>query len=168
MWAGVSISTDPIDRMGVYKRLSEVPSHYRLDQHANTYAGRDVWEEYLSSYLFKRHNSERFKEDARRAGQYWREHVKGRGRHHALATPVDVETWCAGLLGRMGHKTAYNSYWVKLERFYRWLLTHTDHPHVYSPFLMAAADGGAAGEVWEEKIRRGQEETTPYEGGESA
>ena len=147
-------SPDPRDRMGVYKRLSDVPDRYRLHHHANAYEGRDVWNEFLTEHLFPRFDSDRFKEDARRAGRYWKEHMAERGRHHALATPDDVETWMADLLDRLKLKTAYNSYWVRVERFYYWLQWHTEHPHTHHPVLMAAADGGAAGEVWDEKMAR--------------
>ena len=147
-------STDPMDRMGVYKRLDEVPDHRRLQQHAEAYADRDVWTTFLTEYLFERFDSDRFKEDARRAGRYWKEHMAERGRHHALATPADVETWMAALTDRMKLKTAYNQYWVRIERFYWWLQRHTDHPHSYQPVLMAAAEGGAAGDIWAEKLSR--------------
>jgi hypothetical protein len=140
--------------MGVYKRLDEVPDHRRLQRHAEAYADRDVWATFLSEYLFERFDSDRFKEDARRAGRYWKEHMAERGRHHALARPADVETWMADLTDRLKLKTAYNQYWVRLERFYWWLQRHTDHPHSYQPVLMAAAEGGAAGDVWTEKLAR--------------
>lgn len=47
-------SPDPADRMGVYKRLTDVPARYRLSQFAGEYDGRDVWEEFLTEYLFDR------------------------------------------------------------------------------------------------------------------
>lgn len=149
-----SKSPDPRDRMGVFKRLDDVPERYRLHHHAAAYDGRDVWSEFLSEYLFPRFNSGRFKEDARRAGRYWKEHMADRDRHHALATPADVETWMADLLDRLKLKTAYNSYWVRIERFYWWLQWRTDHPHNYHPVLMAAANGEASEEIWEEKMAR--------------
>ena len=143
--------------MGVYKRLEDVPQSDRLATYAEAYEGRDTWHTFLDEYLFERYNSDRFKEDARRAGRYWKAHMETCGRHHALATPEDVETWMAALLDRVQVKTAYNSYWVRVERFYWWLQWHTDHPHVYHPPLIAAAAGGAAGTVWEEKISRGRD-----------
>lgn len=153
-------SRDPCDRMGVFKRLADVPAHLRLENYADDYAGHNVWDEFLSEHLFEQFDSDRFKEDARRAGRYWKEHMADRGRHHALATPADVETWMADLTDRLKLKTAYNSYWVRIERFYRWLQWHTEHPHTYHPVLMAAAHGTAAGQVWDEKIsRRGGTQT---------
>jgi hypothetical protein len=41
---------------------------------------------------------------------------------------------------------------------------HTEHPHVYNPLLMAAADGGLTGEVWEwkaEQTREAREDNRP-------
>ncbi len=75
-----------------------------------------------------------------------------RGRHHALATPENVEAWCAALLDRMKPPSAYQNYWTKLERFYTWLHSHTEHPHVYHSFRMAAAGYPNAGAIWEAKI----------------
>lgn len=148
------VSTDPTNRLGVYKTLADVSDRYRLRNYATTYEGKDVWKVFLTDYLFERYDSGRFQEDARRAGRYWKEHMDDRDRHHALATPADVETWIDNLLRRMNLKTAYNSYWVRIERFYSWLLWHTDHPHVYNPVLMAAVEGDAARRVWDEKMAR--------------
>ena len=136
-----AVSTDPAERLGVYKSFEQVPDRYRLSNHTTSYEGRDVWTEFLTAHLFEKYNSDRFKKDARRAGRYWKEHMEERERHHALATPGDVETWMDDLLSRLKLKTAYNSYWVRLERFYSWLQWHTEHPHVYNPVLMAAVDG---------------------------
>ena len=149
-----AVSTDPAERLGVYKSLDDVPDRYRLRNHTATYDARDVWDEFLTDHLFQTYNSERFKEDAIRAGRYWKEHMDARGRHHALATPADVEAWMSDLLDRVKVKTAYNSYWVRVERFYSWLQWHTEHPHVYNPVLMAAADGDASQTVWDEKMAR--------------
>lgn len=149
-------SIDPLDRMGVYKQLADVPDRHRLSQHAAAYADRDVWREYLSAELVPRYDTARFRENARRAGRYWREHMANRGRHPALARPADVETWMTTLTDRMTLQTAYNDYWVRLEGFYSWLQFHTDHPHTYQPVLMAAAGGDVSATVWNEKIARGQ------------
>ena len=150
-------ATNPAKRIGVYKRLGDVPNEHRLERYADTYEDVDVWKEYLNTYLFERYSSERFQQDARLAGRRWRAHMADRGRHHALATPEDVEEWCDRLISTLTLKTAYNTYWVKLERFYTWLQYHTGHPHCYHPVLMAAAAYPAAGEIWNEKIQRGNE-----------
>lgn len=144
--------TNPAARAGVYKRLDTVPDRYRLHHHADAYAGRDVWEEYLTGYFFETFDSESTREYTIRAGEKWKDFMTDRGRHHALATPDDVEVWCSGLLDRMTVHSAYQNYWTKLERFYSWLQTHTEHPHVYHPFRMAAIASPSSGAIWEEKI----------------
>lgn len=149
-----SVSTNPAERLGVYKSLADVPDRYRLRTHSSAYEGRDVWHEFLTEYLFERFNSERFKDDARRAGRYWKEHMEQRERHHALATPTDVEMWIADLFADRKVKTVYNEYWVRIERFYWWLQWHTEHPHVYNPVLIAAVEGTTSQTVWDEKIAR--------------
>lgn len=146
------MTTEPGARAGVYKCIDDVPDRYRLYQHAASYADRDVWEEYLNKYFFKNYATDYTKEYTRRAGEDWKEHMADRGRHHALATPKDVETWCIALVERMKLASAYRNYWPKLEQFYTWLQTHTEHPHFYHPFRMAAAEYPNARAIWEEKI----------------
>ncbi|MFB6310160.1 MAG: hypothetical protein ABEH64_03145 [Salinirussus sp.] len=143
---------EPDKRMGVYTRLEDVPDRYRLYHHEAAYAERDVWEEYLTEYFLDTFGTDYTEQYARRAGRDWKEHMTERGRHHALATPEDVDTWCTALVDRMKPRSAYQNYWTKLERFYSWLQTHTDHPHVYHPVLMAAAEYPAAGQIWDIKI----------------
>lgn len=146
------ITTDPGERAGVYKHINDVPDRYRLYHHATAYDGRDVWEEYLTEDFFEKFDSDYTREVTHRAGDDWKGHMEDRGRHHALATPKDVETWCTALFERMQVDSAYRNYWPKLERFYTWLQTHTEHPHVYHPFRMAAAEYPSAGVIWEQKI----------------
>ncbi|WP_254820860.1 hypothetical protein [Haloglomus halophilum] len=138
--------------MGVFKRLEDVPEADRLSNYAERYADSDPWSEFLVTELLPTHNSYQFKQTARLAARRWKAHVQDRGRHHALATPTDVETWCTELLVEVEPQTVYKSYWTKIERFYEWLRWHTDHPHAYNPVLMAAANKEAAGTVWETKM----------------
>lgn len=162
-----SKSTDPRDYMGIYKRLPDVPDRYRLSQYAAAYDGRNVWAEYLEASLFDRLQSDRSRQDARRVGCQWRDHTSARGRHHALATPGDVETWFADLLDRLALETVYSHRYVWLEGFFSWLQSHTEHPHVYHPVWMAAADSDAdaTGLLWNYKIGRTRGEV---DGGETA
>lgn len=146
------MTTDPGKRAGVYKHLDDVPDRYRLYHHASAYDGRDVWEEYLTEYFFENFGTDYTRKYTRRAGKDWKKLMSGRGRHHALATPEDVEAWCMALLDRMQIPSLYRNYWTKLERFFTWLHSHTEHPHVYHPFRMAAAEYPNAASVWEEKI----------------
>lgn len=146
------MTTEPGERAGVYKHIDDVPDRYRLYQHATAYEGRDVWEEYLTEDFFEKYDTDYTRKATRRVGDDWKDHMADRGRHHALATPKDVETWCTALFERMKVNSAYRNYWPKLERFYSWLQTHTEHPHVYHPFRMAAAEYSNASTIWERKI----------------
>lgn len=142
--------------MGVYKQHDDVPTERRLEQFHHQYEDEDTYETFLTEYLFERYDSDRTKEKYRLAGRRWKAHIEARGRHHALARPADVDSWMADLVGQVSLNTAYNVYWVKIERFYEWLQNHPDHPHLYQPVLMAAANFEHAGVVWETKIGRGR------------
>ena len=74
--------------------------------------------------------------------------MEGSGRHHALATPEDAEGFAAWLLNQYSTRTSYN-YWRLVYQLYEWLRWHTDHPHVYTPVLMAAVEYSATAELWE-------------------
>lgn len=146
----------PAARIGVYKRLAEVPDRYRLAQYADEYAGRDVWAEFME-YERETHgyDSARYCENSERCTRYWESHMVDRGRHPALATPADVEVFVVGLLERMKPESAYLSYWTRLEGFYDYLQSQTEHPHRYHPVVMAAVESdSAARRVWDAKLER--------------
>lgn len=145
-----SHTQNPSERMGVYKRLEDVPDHYRLYHQADAYHGRDVWEEYLTTHLFDDRSSDEVPREKRRFGERWKGHMDGR--HHALATPGDVADWSAVLNEEYAPITAVH-YWTTIERFYWWLLEHTDHPHVYHPFLMAADTDDETRAIWNTKVK---------------
>jgi hypothetical protein len=150
------LSKAPVDRLGVYKRYEEVPERYRLHQYAGEYRDRDVWQEFVEAELLAEERTDRYEQDVRRAGESWQQHLDSRGRHPALATPADVETWCESLLEERNAETVYLNYWVKIQQFYDWLLYHPAHPHVYNPVVMAAVTGECASRVWTEKVNRGK------------
>jgi hypothetical protein len=139
--------------MGVFKHLSDVPERYRLHRYATDYEGRDVWTEFCETHQYAQGSSERYQEAVDRTGEHWQAHMKQRERHHALATPEDVETWCRTLVDGKALSTAYN-YWVHVRQFYAWLQWHTEHPHVYDPVLIAVTTGSAAGQIWEQKLQK--------------
>ena len=153
---------DPQARLGVYKRLADVPDRRRLSSFASMYGGRDVWQEFVEKSEAKVGTSERFVENIERVERSWKQHMDGCGHHHALATPTDVDMWCADLLDGRAIATVRDNYWLRVERFYRWLLWHTGHPHRYSPALMAAATGEAAPLIWESKIDRHRQDRERY------
>lgn len=160
-------SLDPLDRLGVYKSLEEVPDRHRLATHAAAYEGRDVWHEFCVEYEYAQGDHDRYEEEVDRVGDSWREFMTDRDRHHALATPADIEAWCVHRRkAKDSSRRRLHDYWLRVNRFYDWLLWHTDHPHVYNPVLMAAADGGVAGEVWEWKAERTREAREQYREGD--
>lgn len=153
-------AADPRECLGIYKSYDDVPARRRLGQYAARYADEDLWSKYLDATGLYEEATERTRANNRCALASWQEHMAtadgGAGRHYALARPQDVETWCQQLLSRVTAQTAYTVYWCKIKGFYDWLLWHAEHPHVYHPFLMAAAEyhDGAAGRIWECKIAR--------------
>lgn len=139
--------------MGVYKHIEDVPAEHRLSRYASYYDGRDSWTAWADEALAT-HTSDRYAMYVERTERSWKEHMATCGRHHALALPSDVETWAAEILQRCQPLSAYQIYFTKLEAFYAWLLYHTNHPHCYSPVLMAASLGEATAEIWNNKIER--------------
>lgn len=158
-------SRDPIDRLGVYKRFEDVPPHHRLDRYAEEYHDRDVWVEFCEEHEYHQGSSERFRRGVDRVGAHWLDHMDARERHHALAAPDDVEAWCATLVNDKSLSTAYN-YWVRIRRLYDWLQWHVGHPHIYDPVLLAVVEGGTAGQIWEQKLRKWRAARARYEQGD--
>ena len=147
-------ATDPQTYMGVFKYHDEVPDRYRLAHHTAAYDGRDVWGEWLEDDLFENISSKRDRRLARNVGAEWATHCSDRGRHPALARPDDVETWFTQMLDELAIETVYSKRYIRLERFFSWLQSHAEHPHLYHPVWMAAAtyDDGATGRLWKHKI----------------
>lgn len=138
------------DRLGVFKGLSGVPDSRRFYQYASVYDGRDTWSEYRNTVEL----GERMSEEWARFSRRWKDHMNGRGRHHALARPDDVEAWSEELLSRFSVDRAYQ-HWNVLEGFYAWLMWHTEHRHTYNPFHMAAVDlESSAGQIWSRKMEK--------------
>lgn len=135
------------DRMGVYEELDKVPDQYRLYHHADAYAGRDTWQAFCEAEEYAQGNDEHVQE-VDRVGDRWKAFMAERGRHHALATPADVDAWCDALRDRFSQRRAFE-HWIRVNRFYDWLQWHAEHPHRYNPAMMAAANGEVASALWE-------------------
>lgn len=145
-------STDPKDRMGVYKSIDQVPPERRLTQYESRYSGSTAWDEYLEYYMNRRSGSDQKRERAERAWRSWSSSIDGR--HPALALPKDVERWSQDLIDDLSLDYALRGYWAQIDRFYSWLLMGVHHPHTYDPFLIAANEFEAAGKLWNLKISR--------------
>jgi hypothetical protein len=139
--------------MGIYKRHTDVPERDRLASYAERYDGWDVWTDFRESRS-NDFDSDGYQQTFTKTERAWKTHMRERGRHHALAHPDDVETWCADLAASRTIRTVYSQYWVRLEEFYTWLQFHADHPHRYHPVWMAATAGDTAGRIWETKLGR--------------
>jgi hypothetical protein len=144
----------PEQYAGVFQRYDEVPERYRLQTYAQQYAGANTWDEYVEDVLFEEHDpvSDYLRDTARRAGESWLAHMDDCGRHHALATPADVEAWCADLLDGRTAQTAHEKYYLRIYQFYEHLATSYHHPHAYNPLLLAAIEHDSAREVWMYRI----------------
>lgn len=118
--------------------MEDVPDRYRLYHHAAAYDGRDVLAEFIAPGDERLDLSDWFFEKSATTERSWKAHMADRRRHHALATPDDVETSTVELLEDRKVKTVCRDYWARVEQFYRWLQAPTEHPHVYPPVLMAA------------------------------
>jgi len=140
----------PLDRLGVFKQLSDVPDRHRFHQNASEYEGKDTWSDYRATVELGERMSEEWERFARR----WKAHMGECGRHHALARPEDVETWSQELVSRFSIGRAYQ-HWNVIEGFYDWLKWHTEHPHTYNPFHMAATDPeSSTHEIWSRKMEK--------------
>ena len=145
-------SADPLHRLGVFKSLDEVPPHRRLGVFVAEYDGEDTFSDYCETVVFTRYDSDWIKNKTRIAGDRWIDHTDDCGRHHALADPEHVESWATALLDDYTIDTVYEVHWPRIAGFYEWLLRRTDHPHTYSPVLMAAAvPSSATRRVWDYK-----------------
>lgn len=144
----MSEARTPDDRLGVFKELSDVPDARRLYQFEAAYEGQNTWRDYREKHEL----SDRMSEEWQRFARRWKDHMDDRGRHHALARPSDVELWSEWMLSQFSVNRAYQ-HWNVIEGFYEWLKYHTDHPHTYNPFHMAASsDGSNTREIWAEKM----------------
>lgn len=161
------LSSEPGRRLGVWKCYADIPGDYRLERYASVFRGRNVWQEYAEATGALETGSERQARDYRNMVESWNQHMRERETHPALATPEDVEAWSQKLLNGTDRKTsrtrtplsAYQPYWVGLEKLYDWMQWHADmdrYPHRYTPVVMAAAEyrEGATGAIWDAKMNR--------------
>lgn len=145
-------SRDPEGQIGVFKRYSQVPPRYRLDQHESVFDGRDVWAEFLAADDRREHVRTNDQAALRRVEAEWKGHMAERGRHHALATPADVNEWVVSSLDQRALSTTQHPYWAYIEGLYSWMLDRTDYPHLYHPVIMAAVEYEPARRVWDQRI----------------
>lgn len=157
---------DPAHHLGVYKSLSDVPDRRRLDKFIDRYEGVNVWPEFVVVFDTERGGvSDRTLHKVERAGDRWTTFVSEEtdDPHPALATPATVEAWYADLLTGVNPVTLYTDYASYLMGFYDLLVWSIDHPHTYSPTLLAAADpeNTAARTAWNAKLTHAGRDPLP-------
>lgn len=133
---------NPTIRAGIYKSLDQIPDHHRLRVYAQEFSERDIWGEYMTIYGSpERETTKKNHQYLEKVEARWKAFMESRGRHHALCTPADANGYATHLREEccVSPVTATN-YWIYIERFYRWLFHHTEYPHRYHPFVMAAAN----------------------------
>jgi len=79
--------------------------------------------------------------------------MEERGRHHALCTPRGSINYATHLFEEQDYSMATAvGYWCGVERFYRWMFHHTEFPHQYHPFVMAAVQNETCRDIWMEQM----------------
>lgn len=154
--------SDPKPRMGLYKTLDDVPERYRLHRFADAYADEDTWQVFCEDVEYAAGSYARFEEEVDRVGDHWKAHMVERDRHHALATPADVEAWCASLLNGRSLRRSHD-YFLRVRRFYDWLYWHSERDHRHHPVLMAASECASAGRIWAYKTEQTRESRRDYQ-----
>ena len=130
--------------------MSNVPQSRRFYQYTSAYEGQDTWADYRAKHDL----SDRMSEEWERFARRWKDHMDERGRHHALARPDDVEAWSTWMLNSFSVDRAYQ-HWNVIEGFYDWLKWHTEHPHAYNPFHMAAVESESnTRKIWSRKMEK--------------
>lgn len=141
--------TKPEQFAGPFQDYDQIPTRYQLGTYSSIYRGKEIWEDYKENVLFEEHDSEYIRKTARIAGNSWLDHFEQRSKHHALATPTDVEMWCQKLRnGNRARRTCYEHYFIRIYNFYKYLKQSRRHPHLYNPLLLAAIEFDTTREIW--------------------
>lgn len=148
---------DPREHLGVFASLDDVTPRYRLSRLEADYEGVDVYADFLQTLV----NVEELGDYQRKytyeaLERRWKDHMAETGRHHALPTPGDVETFFHNQAEQVGMKTLYGKRYVPLNRFFEWLWLHPNYEHAYNPVLLAVVAGGTARQIWDYRTQRNQ------------
>jgi len=147
--------TTPESYAGIFQNYDQIPARYRLETYFHQYQDDDTLDWYIENVYFnnKSEVSDSMRCRAQRFKNSWLDHMNERNRHHALATPEDVDTWCQTLLERCTAKTSYLSYYYRIYNFYQHLKTSYRHPHLYNPLLLAAIEYEPTYEIWSHRVK---------------
>lgn len=144
----MNISEKFTDLRSAYKSFEEIPEHRRLSNYEEDFKNTDIWAVYFEVQYDTEGDSEDYMRDVNRTEKQWKSFCEDYDVHHALATPSLVNTWCELLLERMKKRSAKTNYFVRINKFYRYLVWHVDYPHWYNPVQYAVSEYEVAEEVW--------------------
>ena len=147
--------TTPETHAGIFQQYEDIPARYRLETYVHQYQDDDTLDRYLDQAYFKNKSevSDSMRRRVQRFRDSWMDHMAERDRHHALATPEDVDTWCQTLLERCTARTSYRTYYYRIYNFYEHLKTSYRHPHLYNPLLLAAIEYEPTYEIWSHRVK---------------
>jgi hypothetical protein len=147
--------TTPEGHAGIFRSYDDIPARYRLETYAQHYEDDDTLTTYYEEVYFPRYApvSEWMETKAERARDSWQNHMTRQDRHHALATPSHVASWCDVLLDTCSPETAYKSYFRRIYNFYDWLKASYKHPHLYNPLQIAAIEYETTYEIWHYRVK---------------
>jgi hypothetical protein len=147
--------TTPEGHAGIFQEYGDIPARYRLETYTQHYDGVDTLQRYYDEVYYPAHEpvSDWMEEQIERVATSWKNHMADRNRHHALATPQDVDLWCQDLLEFCSPKTSYKSYFRRIYNFYNYLQDSHQHPHLYNPLLLAAIEYDATYRVWQYRVK---------------
>jgi hypothetical protein len=136
------------DLRSPYESFGAIPEHRRLSNYEEEFKNTDIWAAYFESQYNPETHSESYIRDIDRVENWWKTFCEDHNTHHALATPNLVNEWCKQLLENMTEYSAKINYFVRLNKFYRYLVWNIDYPHWYNPIQYAVCEYREAETIW--------------------
>jgi hypothetical protein len=149
---GTIVEQDALAFLGAFKRVEDVPDRYYLPHFASDVDAEDAWNEFDSEVLEGlTYHTRRYVYG--KAWREWKSFCDSHNVHPALSNPQDIEAHLSEQRGFMNKlKSAHDSRFRPLFRWFRWMQFHTDYPHRYNPVVMAALLGGATADIWQTRL----------------
>lgn len=147
-------SEDPSDHLGVFQSYDEITPRHRLSKYETKYEGVDVWADFMDSLRDEGISDHVLRYTYHATEKLWKAHMDERGRHHALPTPDDVDSFFADQIEDVTMETAYTRRYLPVSRFFDWLANHPRYEHAYNPVLLAAAGDGTTRQIWNHRVNR--------------
>lgn len=149
---GDLIEQDARAWLGIWKKLEDVPSRFRLEQYADSLSADDAWNEFCEKY------GEDWTQTTRKYqyGKAWREwtsYCEEHDLHRLCPAPADIEHHLHNQRSEAASDgTLHQTRFRPLCRLFEHLRYSTDYPHKYNPTIMAVLHGGAAYAAWRDRI----------------